>query len=40
MRSFIIVHCSPGVLRVVKSMMVIWVGNVACMGEMRNFTKF
>jgi hypothetical protein len=32
-------YASPNVIRVIKSKRIIWVGPVACMGEMRNAYK-
>jgi len=32
-------YTSPNIIRVIKSRRMTWVGNVACMGEMRNAYK-
>jgi hypothetical protein len=34
------VYTSPCIIRVIISRMIIWAGNVACMGRIRNYTKF
>jgi hypothetical protein len=39
MRSFIIVWCSPNIIRVRESRRIRWAGHVACMGEMRSAYK-